>query len=205
VIMSERELLSAEDVIPFLDSGSFSCNQFLVVFFIGAQVMSRLGCSSSCSSLLFAREVFLMRVSLSILVVENPGSLFFARRGASEFSVILGLMSLVSRIPVGAMIGIQSGQCVGEPATQLTLNTFHLAGVMSAIGEGVPRLRMLILSPVGVKIRKRVGILFGSAIGEFIISLFLGFSWKILVALVAINFSVVFLLVLRFCYVLRSS
>ena len=31
----------------------------------------------------------------------------------------------------GEMVGVIAGQSIGEPTTQLTLNTFHLAGVAS--------------------------------------------------------------------------
>ena len=39
--------------------------------------------------------------------------------------------------PVGAM----SAQSIGEPATQMTLKTFHFAGIASmSITQGVPRI-----------------------------------------------------------------
>ncbi len=44
------------------------------------------------------------------------------------------------------MVGVVAAQSLGEPATQLTLNTFHLSGVSSASKtvRGVPRLRELL-------------------------------------------------------------
>ncbi|KAI5152392.1 DNA-directed RNA polymerase II subunit RPB1 [Enteropsectra breve] len=42
------------------------------------------------------------------------------------------------------MVGILAAQSVGEPATQMTLNTFHLAGVASTVTMGVPRLNEII-------------------------------------------------------------
>jgi len=46
----------------------------------------------------------------------------------------------------GEQIGIVAAQSIGEPATQMTLNTFHQAGVASksAVTRGVPRLRELL-------------------------------------------------------------
>ncbi|KAJ9056799.1 DNA-directed RNA polymerase II core subunit rpo21 [Entomophthora muscae] len=45
----------------------------------------------------------------------------------------------------GEMVGTLAAQSIGEPATQMTLNTFHLAGVSSANGtQGVPRLKEII-------------------------------------------------------------
>ena len=43
------------------------------------------------------------------------------------------------------MVGSIAAQSIGEPATQMTLNTFHLAGVSSAnVTLGVPRLKEVI-------------------------------------------------------------
>lgn len=43
------------------------------------------------------------------------------------------------------MVGVQAAQSIGQPATQMTLNTFHLAGVSAKnVTLGVPRLNELI-------------------------------------------------------------
>ena len=44
----------------------------------------------------------------------------------------------------GEMCGVIAAQSVGEPATQMTLNTFHSAGAGSALTGGVPRLTEII-------------------------------------------------------------
>ncbi len=46
----------------------------------------------------------------------------------------------------GEMVGIIAAQSIGEPSTQMTLNTFHLAGVAakSNMTRGVPRLKELL-------------------------------------------------------------
>jgi DNA-directed RNA polymerase II subunit RPB1 len=46
----------------------------------------------------------------------------------------------------GEMVGIIAAQSIGEPSTQMTLNTFHLAGVAakSNVTRGVPRLKELL-------------------------------------------------------------
>ena len=50
-----------------------------------------------------------------------------------------------SRIDPGEMIGTVAAQSIGEPATQMTLNTFHFAGVSSKnVTLGVPRLKEII-------------------------------------------------------------
>lgn len=46
----------------------------------------------------------------------------------------------------GEMVGVIAGQSVGEPTTQLTLNTFHLSGVSSKsnVTRGVPRIEEIL-------------------------------------------------------------
>ena len=46
----------------------------------------------------------------------------------------------------GEMVGVVAGQSIGEPTTQLTLNTFHLAGVStkSNVTRGVPRIEEIL-------------------------------------------------------------
>ena len=46
----------------------------------------------------------------------------------------------------GEMVGVIAGQSIGEPTTQLTLNTFHLAGVSSKsnVTRGVPRIEEIL-------------------------------------------------------------
>jgi len=51
-----------------------------------------------------------------------------------------------SRVAPGEMVGAIAAQSIGEPATQMTLNTFHFAGVSakSNVTRGIPRLRELL-------------------------------------------------------------
>ena len=44
------------------------------------------------------------------------------------------------------MVGIISAQSIGEPTTQMTLNTFHFAGVASKSNttRGVPRIEEIL-------------------------------------------------------------
>ncbi|CAG9465526.1 unnamed protein product [Pedinophyceae sp. YPF-701] len=50
----------------------------------------------------------------------------------------------VCRAQPGDMVGIVAAQSLGEPTTQMTLNTFHTAGAGSNLTSGVPRLTELI-------------------------------------------------------------
>ena len=50
-----------------------------------------------------------------------------------------------SLVNPGEMIGTVAAQSIGEPATQMTLNTFHFAGVSAKnVTLGVPRLKEII-------------------------------------------------------------
>ena len=49
-------------------------------------------------------------------------------------------------IPPGDMVGLVAAQSIGEPTTQMTLNTFHFAGVASKsnVTRGVPRVEEIL-------------------------------------------------------------
>ncbi len=52
---------------------------------------------------------------------------------------------LQRRVQPGEMVGALAAQSIGEPATQMTLNTFHYAGVSAKnVTLGVPRLKEII-------------------------------------------------------------
>jgi DNA-directed RNA polymerase II subunit RPB1 len=59
---------------------------------------------------------------------------------------MLVLKNWQSWVQPGEQVGILAAQSIGEPATQMTLNTFHLAGVAakSNMTRGVPRLKELL-------------------------------------------------------------
>lgn len=52
----------------------------------------------------------------------------------------------------GEMVGSIGAQSIGEPATQMTLNTFHFAGVSAKnVTLGVPRLKEIINVSTNIK------------------------------------------------------
>ena len=52
-----------------------------------------------------------------------------------------------SMVEPGEAVGIVAGQSVGEPSTQMTLNTFHLAGhAAQNVTQGIPRLREILMT-----------------------------------------------------------
>lgn len=59
----------------------------------------------------------------------------------------MNMKYLKSIIDPGEAVGIMAGQSVGEPSTQMTLNTFHLAGHSAKnVTLGIPRLREIVMT-----------------------------------------------------------
>jgi DNA-directed RNA polymerase II subunit RPB1 len=80
----------------------------------------------------------------------SPKELLVVKR-FSQNSLILLLDTIVfnykkSIVTPGEMVGIIAGQSIGEVSTQMTLNTFHFAGVASKsnVTRGVPRIEEIL-------------------------------------------------------------
>jgi len=80
----------------------------------------------------------------------NPKQLIFEHRFHRDATMLL-LTTIVhhykkSLVAPGEMVGMLSAQSIGEPTTQMTLNTFHLAGVSSKsnVTRGVPRIEEIL-------------------------------------------------------------
>lgn len=74
----------------------------------------------------------------------------FNRRALETLLQIIILTYKRSIVAPGEMVGMIAAQSIGEPTTQMTLNTFHFAGVSSKsnVTRGVPRIEeILSLSP----------------------------------------------------------
>lgn len=60
---------------------------------------------------------------------------------------VLAAKYLKSVVDPGEAVGIVAGQSIGEPSTQMTLNTFHLAGHSTKnVTLGIPRLREIVMT-----------------------------------------------------------
>ncbi|EOD44463.1 putative dna-directed rna polymerase i subunit protein [Neofusicoccum parvum UCRNP2] len=87
-------------------------------------------------------------------VDENPDKLIKDKRqnidtGLSKktFNATLDAKYLRSLIEPGEAVGVVAGQSIGEPSTQMTLNTFHLAGHSAKnVTLGIPRLREIVMT-----------------------------------------------------------
>ena len=65
----------------------------------------------------------------------------------SNFQAILDVRYLKSVVEAGEAVGVVAGQSIGEPSTQMTLNTFHLAGHSAKnVTLGIPRLREIVMT-----------------------------------------------------------
>ncbi|KAI3341697.1 hypothetical protein F4824DRAFT_449726 [Ustulina deusta] len=75
---------------------------------------------------------------------ESTSKALVPRRYAEKIFYSKYLSSLVEP---GEAVGIVAGQSVGEPSTQMTLNTFHLAGHSAKnVTLGIPRLREILMT-----------------------------------------------------------
>lgn len=64
-----------------------------------------------------------------------------------KFRSLMQLKFMLSLVEPGEAVGVLAGQGVGEPSTQMTLNTFHFAGFGAAnVTLGIPRLRELLMT-----------------------------------------------------------
>ena len=70
----------------------------------------------------------------------------FHRKGIILLLETIVLKYKQALVHPGEMVGVIAGQSIGEPTTQLTLNTFHLSGVASKsnVTRGVPRIEEIL-------------------------------------------------------------
>ncbi|KAL5691110.1 hypothetical protein EMGR_007251 [Emarellia grisea] len=63
------------------------------------------------------------------------------------FNTLMNMKYLKSVVDPGEAVGIVASQSIGEPSTQMTLNTFHLAGHSAKnVTLGIPRLREIVMT-----------------------------------------------------------
>ena len=81
--------------------------------------------------------------------LENNSKLFKSLDNINEkkFRALMQLKYMRSLINPGEAVGIIASQSIGEPSTQMTLNTFHFAGHGAAnVTLGIPRMREIIMT-----------------------------------------------------------
>lgn len=92
--------------------------------------------------------------ALSDYMKENPDKLIKDKKtnpkglvSRKTFQSIMNLKYMKSIVDAGEAVGVVAAQSVGEPSTQMTLNTFHLAGHSAKnVTLGIPRLREIVMT-----------------------------------------------------------
>jgi DNA-directed RNA polymerase I subunit RPA1 len=64
----------------------------------------------------------------------------------ADFGELVAIKYSSALVSPGEAVGSIAAQSVGEPSTQMTLNTFHLAGAGANVTLGIPRLREIIMT-----------------------------------------------------------
>lgn len=63
-----------------------------------------------------------------------------------DFDSLVAAKFTSALVDPGEAVGAIAAQSIGEPSTQMTLNTFHLAGAGANVTLGIPRLREIIMT-----------------------------------------------------------
>ncbi|KIV80650.1 hypothetical protein PV11_08136 [Exophiala sideris] len=92
--------------------------------------------------------------AVNAYVKENPDKLIKDKKtnpngiiSKKTFQSLMDLKYMKSIVDAGDAVGVVAAQSVGEPSTQMTLNTFHLAGHSAKnVTLGIPRLREIIMT-----------------------------------------------------------
>jgi DNA-directed RNA polymerase I subunit RPA1 len=78
---------------------------------------------------------------------KNKHALSRVSLNKKNAEMLFAMKYLRSLVEPGEAVGIVAGQSVGEPSTQMTLNTFHLAGHSAKnVTLGIPRLREILMT-----------------------------------------------------------
>jgi DNA-directed RNA polymerase II subunit RPB1 len=133
VKMTDRSNLRPTDVIPAV--------QNLVKKLVIVRGNDEISKEADASATILFKALVRSRLAFKELVRHH-------RLNKLAFDHIIGeLQSRWDRsfVSPGEMVGVLAAQSIGEPATQMTLNTFHFAGVSSKnVTLGVPRLKEIL-------------------------------------------------------------
>lgn len=73
----------------------------------------------------------------------NPNAIL----SLNAFNALMWVKAMRSAVAPGEPVGVIAAQSIGEPSTQMTLNTFHLAGGGGVnVTLGIPRLREIVMT-----------------------------------------------------------
>lgn len=152
---TRRSNLTPHDVIPAVKD---LLDRMVVVR--GSDPVSRE--ADEFSSLLF-KALLRSRLSFKRIAVHH-------RLDKLAFRHVLGELEnrwSRSMVSPGEMVGVLAAQSIGEPATQMTLNTFHFTGISSKnVTLGVPRLKEILNVASNIKTPSMMVYLDGSTSQE---------------------------------------
>lgn len=84
---------------------------------------------------------------LEKFVKENSSLFTQGNITEKKFTTLMQLKYMGSLVDPGEAVGIIASESIGEPSTQMTLNTFHFAGHGAAnVTLGIPRMREIIMT-----------------------------------------------------------
>jgi DNA-directed RNA polymerase I subunit RPA1 len=84
---------------------------------------------------------------LSLFCEKKKKSFVKRKINLTEFKTLMFFKYRKSQVHPGEVVGLLAAQSVGEPSTQMTLNTFHAAGRNEAnVTLGIPRLREVLMT-----------------------------------------------------------
>jgi len=102
----------------------------------------RVGSSGLCVSERLAHSAFeSMKKNKELKKAMKSNSI-----SKDEFDSLVAAKFTSALADPGEAVGAIAAQSVGEPSTQMTLNTFHLAGAGANVTLGIPRLREIIMT-----------------------------------------------------------
>ncbi|CAB3992022.1 DNA-directed RNA polymerase I subunit RPA1, partial [Paramuricea clavata] len=92
--------------------------------------------------------------SLMKYITTNPDNCltdqpdeYMTKLSAEKFQILMHLKALRSLAEPGEGVGLLAAQSIGEPSTQMTLNTFHFAGRGEMnVTLGIPRMREILMT-----------------------------------------------------------
>jgi len=88
-----------------------------------------------------------LQLQLDRYVETNPHGIIKSPDDALTLQQLVWVKYLRSMVAPGENVGVIAAQGIGEPSTQMTLNTFHLAGHGAGnVTLGIPRMRELLMT-----------------------------------------------------------
>ena len=128
--------------LPKLNHNKLSDISPLDILSLNKKLKGKLNIPSIFNNISLLHILIDIHLSPKILIFEYA----ITKERYTQISLLIEQQFYKSLVVPGEMVGPVAAQSIGEPATQMTLNTFHYAGVSSKsnVTRGIPRLRELL-------------------------------------------------------------